>query len=176
MQAQPPSKRQRSATQGEVLPYLSRKREPPHREDIRAVVECYLTCFCRRCNRDMIAFSEREMASLCRYAWPGNIRELRDYIENLVIFNEGDLPQARLHTLSSRGLPARTKAAPDEALFEDLPSMEKLQKRYVLKILRLTKGRMDGDNGAVSILKMNRSTLYAKIRKWGLDAKTQFYG
>ena len=57
-----------------------------------------------------------------------------------------------------------------------MPSLEELQRRYIRHVLRLARGRVDGEAGALRILGMKRSTLYAHIRAWGLDAVSQLYG
>ncbi|MDO5537168.1 MAG: sigma-54 dependent transcriptional regulator [Desulfovibrionaceae bacterium] len=154
---------------------------PPLRErkdEIPALVRRYHELFCRQYGKTLPPPDAREIEALTRYAWPGNIRELRSRVESAVILHEGHLLAGLEAEPSRAAAPARPSAVPDlaESLYEGLPSMEELQKTYIRRVLRLTRGKIDGEGGALAILKMKRSTLYAKIRAWGLDANTQLYG
>ena len=54
------------------------------------------------------------------------------------------------------------------ALYADLPTLEELTVRYIRYVLEKTQGRVIGPDGAESILGVKRSTLYAKLHKYGL--------
>ncbi|MEI3479641.1 MAG: helix-turn-helix domain-containing protein, partial [Bilophila sp.] len=55
-----------------------------------------------------------------------------------------------------------------EALFADLPTLEDLQRRYIRHVLRLTNGRITGKRGALRTLGMKRSTLYLRLKRYGI--------
>lgn len=76
-------------------------RERPH--DLAQMAAGYLTFFCNQCGKRLDGFSPEVQSALQRYAWPGNLRELRNVIEHAVIFASGhrielaDLPEQLLY-------------------------------------------------------------------------------
>ena len=154
---------------------------PPLRErpaDIPLLARRFVEMFSRRYQRPVPPLEKEEAERLRAYAWPGNVRELKNVVERAVILHSGG-PLHLLRPTEPPPLPAE-KAAPPGTLsgleWEDLPSLEELQRRYIRHVLRLVRGRVDGEAGALRILGMKRSTLYARIRAWGLDAVSQLYG
>ena len=154
---------------------------PPLRErpaDIPLLARRFVEMFSRRYQCPVPPLEKEEAERLRAYAWPGNVRELKNVVERAVILHSGG-PLHLLRPTEPPPLPAE-KAAPPGTLsgleWEDLPSLEELQRRYIRHVLRLARGRVDGEAGALRILGMKRSTLYARIRAWGLDAVSQLYG
>ena len=82
-----------------------------------------------------------------------------------------DLPYIRQHRATQPEPQQGT-----DALCADLPTMDELQRRYIKHVLTVTRGKIDGETGALRILGMKRSTLYRKIKEFGLDRQTQLYG
>ena len=102
---------------------------------------------------------------LCAHSWPGNIRELKNFVERMVILSRDGIPG-----IGPREYPeGRSKVT--EGLMDDLPSMETLKERYIRHVLQLTHNRICGPDGAESILKMKRSTLYAALHRYGLGRR-----
>ncbi|HLO26968.1 MAG TPA: helix-turn-helix domain-containing protein, partial [Geobacteraceae bacterium] len=99
-----------------------------------------------------------EMASLQKYSWPGNIRELRNVIEHAVIVSSGDELQVRI--------PERMGDGPSVKL-----TLEEMERRYIEDILRQTGWNIKGDGGAAQILDMNPSTLYSRMKKLGISSQ-----
>src|ERR1700736_5610267 len=65
---------------------------PPLRErpdDVRLLVQHFATVYAARMNKEITAISEEFMTALVRHAWPGNIRELQNFIERSVILSDG---------------------------------------------------------------------------------------
>ena len=168
-----------------VMPLLL----PPLRErpeDIVQLAQLFLERFARRYQRRVPPLGPQEQKQLCAYAWPGNIRELKSVMERTVILCDGHRLRLALETVPAPTLPPSpppASAASPLPLPEfaadfagTLPSMEELQIRYLRKVLQITRGKIDGPQGAAHILGMKRSTLYAKIRQYGLDAATLAYG
>ncbi|HIJ19413.1 MAG TPA: sigma-54-dependent Fis family transcriptional regulator [Deltaproteobacteria bacterium] len=136
---------------------------PPLRErkeDIPILLEHYLKEFNTSCNRNIKGFSEEAMEALMDYPYPGNIRELKHLVEQVVVLNGsteiaiGDLPPTITRRKGMFHLPTAENM-----------SLEALEKIYILFILNRTKG-LRGQ--AADILGINRKTLSQKIAKYGI--------
>lgn len=131
---------------------------PPLRErveDIPQLVWEFVGEFGERMGKKMRRISARDMNTLQSYPWPGNIRELRNVIEHSLIVSQGD-------TLEVQRLSPGPQAS-------DVPkSLEEMEREYIRLVLRTTRGRIKGAQGAAAILKMNPSTLYSRMRKLGI--------
>jgi len=92
-------------------------------------------------------------------SWPGNVRELENLVERSVILTSGN-------TLAV-SLPDKPDGAIDAA--EVVGNSEEQEK--IVNILKETKGRVSGPNGAASRLGVKRSTLRDRMRKLGIDAR-----
>ena len=139
-----------------------RKRE----EDIPRLLDLFIQQFSTRYGRKLPPLTEDIIEQCKRYPWPGNIREMRNIVERAVILNTGG--PLRLH-LSEYGDESSARAKCDlRELYADLPTLEELSVRYMQYVLEKTKGKVIGPDGAESILGVKRSTLYTKLRKYGL--------
>jgi len=137
-------------------------RIPPlreRREDIPSLVHHFTQKYARRMGKQIDTIPESTIQKLQRWSWPGNVRELENLIERSVILS-------CCSTLSI-SLPEKMTSAIDAAAvtgnFEE-------QKRIV-EILRETKGRISGPNGAAFRLGVKRSTLLDRMKKHGIDAR-----
>ena len=142
---------------------------PPLRErrqDIMPLVQHFMIHFCRRYNRQPLFLTAEEIDNLCRYDWPGNVRELKNVIERAVILNRYTL----LDTEPKKA--SRQTAGPLPAghgfIVEDLPTLDELERRYLLHVLNMSSGRVYGEQGMTERLHLKRSTLYAKLKKHGI--------
>ena len=100
---------------------------------------------------------QKSLASLQRYSWPGNIRELRNVIERAMILSTGeslvvDLPEEP-HSVDCSGE----------------VSLEEFERRYILEILEKKNWKIRGKYGAAEILGLNPSTLYSKMKKLDIE-------
>lgn len=148
---------------------------PPLRErrdDILPLARHFLRLFAHRHNRDCVEdFSDAAKRLLREWSWPGNIRELRNVIEQAVILNGG--LSISLHDHLCTPPPADALLAPPcETVLEPseaaLQSLEEVERCHIIAVLRQTHGRIDGKHGAAAILKISRSALYARLRKYDL--------
>jgi formate hydrogenlyase transcriptional activator len=101
------------------------------------------------------------MAALLNYAWPGNIRELQNFIERCVILtNDAELraPISELTNRAARAPGLRTLADADRT--------------HIIATLHETNWVVGGRNGAAARLGLNRTTLIAKMRKLGISRET----
>jgi formate hydrogenlyase transcriptional activator len=137
---------------------------PPLRErpgDIPALVHHFVrTCASR--NRKSIAdVPDEVMTALIEYDWPGNIRELQNFIERSVILTRGAELQAPVRELVNKRLP--------------IPSVRTLadaERAHIIATLRKTNWAVGGRNGAATRLGLVRTTLSAKMRKLGISRET----
>lgn len=109
------------------------------------------------------------MALLQRYHWPGNVRELENAIERAVSLSHGplltpeDLPEAIRQGAASD---ADTKPSKDGHADEALLTLEEVEKRHLIRVLKETKGNKVK---AAKILRIDRRTLYRMAERFGLD-------
>ena len=104
-------------------------------------------------------FSSKTLEALMRYVWPGNVRELENTIERLALFSRGRLIEAP-------DLPEkiRQKPAPLEShLFESLPSLEEMGRRYLYHVLKALGGNR---KKAAEVLRIDRRTLYRMLDRF----------
>lgn len=128
---------------------------PPLRErkaDIPEMVWAFVRQLSKSMGRDIRRIPERDMEAMAGYPWPGNIRELKNVVENAMISNREDC------------LRLKPPEPPPASMAEDL-SHEEAQRQHILTTLQKTGGRIKGPGGAAEILMLNPSTLYSKMKK-----------
>jgi NtrC-family two-component system response regulator AlgB len=141
---------------------------PPLRmlpEDVVRFAEHYEAFFAEQCGRKMDGFSPEAIACIRAYAWPGNLRELRNSIERAVIL-------ARRESISPEDFPAELRyaghaTAPDGGVPQigSMISLVKLGEAHLRKILERTPSLSE----AAGILGIDQATLYRKRKKIGLE-------
>ena len=136
---------------------------PPLRdraEDIPLLVTHFVAKYAARMQKVIERIRAEVMDTLTFYSWPGNIRELQNFIECSVILTSGSTlccPLARLGS-GTQVLP------PEEPI-----TLEDLNREHIRRTLQQTRGVIMGPNGAASRLGIKRSTLYARMRKLGIS-------
>ena len=136
---------------------------PPLRDrpdDVPLLVRYFVQQYARRMNRRILTIPAASMQALTRYHWPGNIRELQNFIERAVILSPGPVLQAPVRELKRAG------AAPGAV------TLVAAEREAILRALRDSAGRVGGEDGAAAKLGMKRTTLQAKMRKLGIDPKS----
>jgi formate hydrogenlyase transcriptional activator len=129
------------------------------REDIPALVEHFVEIYSRRMDKQIEHIPSETMSALCSYQWPGNIRELQNFIERSVILSSGSALGAPLATLK--------ETAETESL--EAITLEQAERDHIRKILEQTRWVVAGPNGAAARLGMKRSTLYFRMQKLGIS-------
>jgi formate hydrogenlyase transcriptional activator len=129
------------------------------REDIPALVEHFVEIYARRMDKQINQISPETMSELASYAWPGNIRELQNFIERSVILTSGDVLQAPLASLKSAA----------EVQSVGAITLEDAERDHICKILEQTRWVVAGPNGAAARLGIKRSTLYFRMQKLGIS-------
>jgi formate hydrogenlyase transcriptional activator len=129
------------------------------REDIPALVEHFVEIYARRMNKQIDQISPETMSELTSYPWPGNIRELQNFIERSVILTSGNVLESPLASLRN--------AAEVESLGPI--TMEDAEREHIRKTLEQTRWVVSGPNGAAARLGIKRSTLYFRMQKLGIS-------
>jgi formate hydrogenlyase transcriptional activator len=147
---------------------------PPLRQregDIPYLVRHFAQQFSRRMNKVIETIPSPTMDALCRYHWPGNIRELQNVIERAVIISTGpllDLDVADLQfpkATRPEERPATPKSSTTGALHDVLQETERQQ---ILEALKECNWVVAGPHGAAARLGMKRSTLQKRVHKLGI--------
>jgi formate hydrogenlyase transcriptional activator len=129
------------------------------REDIPALVEHFVAIYARRMDKQIDHIPPETMAALVSYPWPGNIRELQNFIERSVILTSGNILQAPLATLSNAGEVESLGAI----------TLEDAERDHIRRTLEQTRWVVAGPNGAAARLGIKRSTLYFRMQKLGIS-------
>jgi DNA-binding NtrC family response regulator len=133
---------------------------PPLRdriEDLELLITHFIAEFSRRYQRQVEGFDADSMQWLKNYAWPGNIRELRNLIERHIALADSVWLHIDQQHISTRS---------DSSIDGDSPTLEELEKRYIMKVLQQTHGNREQ---AASILGINKSTLWRKLQNWQFE-------
>ena len=141
-------------------------RLPPlreRREDIPLLIDQFVANASARTGRT-VSIAPEAVTALTSYRWPGNVRELENTIERLVVFSRGRIEVA--------DLPDTVNAAPplEERLFTDLPTLDELERRYLLHVLSAVGGNR---SRAAEALGIDRRTLYRMAERFGIDLKEE---
>jgi len=136
-------------------------RVPPLRErrgDIPLLVWFMVQELGAKMNRAVESIRRAEMESLQNHDWPGNVRELRNAVERALILNSGPTlkigPQAAASTNGDPNL-----------------SLDEAQRRHILKVVEMAKGRIRGAGGAAELLGVKPTTLRSRMQRLGIDPK-----
>jgi formate hydrogenlyase transcriptional activator len=130
------------------------------REDIPALVQHFVDKSSLRLGRRIESIPKEAMDAMLRWHWPGNIRELENFIERSVILSEGSVLCAPLAEL--RLEMARQNATSDGTL-------EDRERQHIIEVLRQTRGVLAGARGAAARLGLKRTTLQYKLQKLGIS-------
>jgi formate hydrogenlyase transcriptional activator len=129
------------------------------REDIPALVEHFVEIYARRMDKPIEQITPETMSTLSSYQWPGNIRELQNFIERSVILTSGNVLRPPLASLMN--------AAEAESL--GAITLEDAERDHIRKTLEQTRWVVAGPNGAAARLGIKRSTLYFRMQKLGIS-------
>jgi PAS domain S-box-containing protein len=129
------------------------------REDIPLLVNYFVDKHSRRLDRKIETIPPDIMRALTRWEWPGNIRELENFIERAVLLAKG--PALRV--------PLAELEVPEESNPEGDSTLEATEREHILRVLRETKGKIAGPQGAAARLGLKRTTLNSKLKKLGIE-------
>jgi|GEM_PF-406860 len=140
----------------EVPPLRARK------DDVPLLANYFVRKFSLRMGKRIQGINRAVYEQLQQYDWPGNVRELANLLERAVILCQSDILEFK-HLSMSRGKQVREGSA------EGLPTLEEAERRLILRALEQTGGILAGPSGAAQILGLNRSTLWSRMKKLGIE-------
>jgi formate hydrogenlyase transcriptional activator len=138
----------------EVPPLRQRK------EDIRLLAKDLAQKSSQRMGKRIQSIDRAALDRLESYHWPGNVRELANIIERAVILCRGDILQ-EAHIALSNETPAHAGS---------FQTLEEAERGHILRALERTGWVLAGPQGAAALLGMNRSTLWSRMKKLGIEA------
>jgi formate hydrogenlyase transcriptional activator len=162
-------------------------RIPPLRErkeDIPQLVSYFVQKFAKQMQKKIEAIAPAVMKGLTAWDWPGNIRELENFIERAVIVTRGkslEAPVGELRKTNTVAFPLaaqhnveqvageRTDSQSDQTSVAD--EYERRQRDEIVRALTACNGRVGGADGAAARLGMNRTTFLSRMKKFGIYAK-----
>jgi formate hydrogenlyase transcriptional activator len=167
-------------------------RIPPLRErkdDIPLLVRYFVQRFARQMQKNIETIPSAVMKGLTAWDWPGNIRELENFIERAVILTRGkslEAPLSELHRVNAE----QPRQATAQAAQGDIVRIVKetisalngdkngladeyamRQREQIVHALTESKGRIGGSKGAAARMGLNRTTLLSRMKKLGLDRR-----
>jgi formate hydrogenlyase transcriptional activator len=131
------------------------------REDIPLLVRYFLSSHSKRMGKRIETIPPETMQALVNWRWPGNIRELENFMERSVILSSGSTlrsPLAELQAAAEPGGSTDTK-------------LESAERDHILRVLRECKGMIGGEGGAADRLGLKRTTLNSKMKKLGIQRR-----
>jgi formate hydrogenlyase transcriptional activator len=170
-------------------------RIPPlreRREDIPLLVRFFVQKLAGRMKKHIETIPATAMKTLTNWEWPGNIRELENFIERAVILTRGkslevpikelrksrvdfsvpnsDGPQDEISRIVRETISEINKGTTRGAAKEH----DETERQEIMRVLRETKGRVGGADGAAVRMAINRTTLISRINKFGIDPRLFF--
>jgi formate hydrogenlyase transcriptional activator len=170
-------------------------RIPPlreRREDIPLLVRFFVQKLARRMQKHIETIPAAAMRTLTNWEWPGNIRELENFVERAVILTRGkslEVPITELRKSSmdssvsnSNGWQNEISRIVREAIGEistgntrsEGKERDETERQEIMRVLRETKGRVGGADGAAVRMAINRTTLISRMKKFGINPRVFF--
>jgi formate hydrogenlyase transcriptional activator len=131
------------------------------REDIPLLVRYFVDHHSRRMDRRITTIPDKVMQALIRWKWPGNIRELENFIERAVILSNGPELKAPISELNME----------EDVTAQKDSNLDDVERQHILSVLRETKGLIGSPNGAAVRLGLKRTTLNSKLKKFGITRR-----
>jgi formate hydrogenlyase transcriptional activator len=159
------------------------------KEDIPLLVRFFVQKFAKRMKKHIETIPVAAMKTLTNWEWPGNIRELENIVERAVILTRGkslevSIPELRtprveisvpnhngqqdeIYRIVREMISKINKGATTGASKE----RDETERQEIMRVLRETKGRVGGADGAAERMAINRTTLVSRIKKFGINPR-----
>ncbi len=161
---------------------------PPLRErqeDIPKLIRYFAQKYSLRLNKKIASIASGAMDALSRYSWPGNIRELENFVERAVILSRGnelELPIAELRLRDGHVSADDDRRSKDRRAHRQKPqpinpsasesgtmTLEDAEREHILQVLRASDWQVGGPQGAAARLGMKRTTLNSKMKRLSIS-------
>jgi DNA-binding NtrC family response regulator len=143
------------------------------REDLPALVEHFARQVCAQNGWKAVPFSEEAIAALALYAWPGNIRELRNVVERLLLLAAGEVDaetvRMALPAASTPRSQNRDLGHPDLSNAQEGPLAQRVIEFEKLQVLAELERHGRNVTQTAKALGLERSHLYKKCQQLGID-------
>jgi formate hydrogenlyase transcriptional activator len=126
------------------------------RDDVPALIRHFVEAYAQRMNKQIDVIPQATIDAIQRHDWPGNIRQLQNFIARAVILTSGAVLEAPLSELQRV----------EDNVASEPTTLEEAERSHILRILSETNGRLAP---AAKILGMPRTTLFYKVRRLGID-------
>jgi formate hydrogenlyase transcriptional activator len=130
------------------------------REDIPLLVRYFVDRCAARMRKRIEYIPDEAIEVMMNWSWPGNIRELENFIERSMILSEGNVLRAPLSELQDEI--SRARSGTDSTLAGR-------EREYIIEVLRQTRGMISGPDGAAARLGMKRTSLQYKMQRLGIS-------
>ncbi len=143
-------------------------------EDTILLAEHFLGIYAQKHNKTGAYLSREDIAAINHYPWPGNVRELKNMVERAVLLSRDGrldfsaLQSASLYSMKSSPLKPSQETASGMKEDSAVLTLEEVERRHILSVLKKTQGKISGRGSASEILKIHPSTLYSRMKKLGL--------
>jgi transcriptional regulator with GAF, ATPase, and Fis domain len=130
--------------------------------DIPILVRHFVSRHARRMGKNIETIPPEAMDALVAWKWPGNIRELENFLERAVILSRGPqlhVPLAEIEAMEEE----------EENAGADSPTLHAAERDHIVRALREARGIIGGPSGAAERLGLKRTTLNSKIKKLGIE-------
>ena len=128
------------------------------RDDIPLLVNFFVSRLSRKMQKQIRTIPKDAMEALTNAPWPGNIRELENFIERAVILTQG----------SELRVPLKELKRPAMASTASGSTFEEAERQAIIEALKAAQGKISGQGGAAERLRLKRTTLQNKMRKLGI--------
>jgi hydrogenase-4 transcriptional activator len=132
------------------------------KDDIPPLVRHFVQRYSRQMGKSIDEVPDRVMEILASHHWPGNIRELQNFVERSVIMTRGSVLSPRISELKL--LMQETASVPTQRLSD-------AERAHILGILKETNWVVGGHDGAAARLGLPRTTLISRMQKLGISCK-----
>jgi DNA-binding NtrC family response regulator len=130
------------------------------REDLPKLADTFLCRFANQLGKELPQFSREALELMLDYAWPGNVRELQNAIEHALVLSDG-------REISAKSLPKEIRLPELSFLANHIPqTLEEVERHALIDAVRQANGNK---KRAAEILGIHRPTLYAKLKRLGIN-------
>ena len=138
-------------------------------EDIPILVHYFVQKFSARMSKKIENIPIEAMRALQQWHWPGNIRELENFMERSVILTDGPSLRVPIGELAGLLEHEAVEVRPASPAIGSQATLEELERQYIVQVLRQSGGIVSGSHGAAARLGMKRTTLQSKMQRLGIS-------